>query len=132
MAGMHNIWDWQAYNRAGARVEAYHAMVFGANAEEADLPAGANASNFAGILTAPANNNTPATMRRVGMVNVKVSGTVHAGSYGYISGVDGRVAEVAASGTPGTYYAVCMFERDGVANDLVVASVIFPAMQVTL
>lgn len=132
MAGMHNVWDWQAYNRAGARVEAYHAMVFGANTGEVDLPAGANARNFAGILTAPANNNVPATMRRVGAVNVKVSGNVAAGEYGYISGVDGRVAQINATGTPGTYYAVCMFEHAGVNNDLVAASVIFPAIQVTL
>jgi len=132
MAGMHNIWDWQAYNRAGTRVEAYRAMIYGANTEEVDLPGGPNVPEFAGVLVFPANNDTPATLRRVGAVNVKVSGSVQAGNYGYISGTDGRVAQATVTGTPTTYYAVCMFEQAGNADDLVAASVIYPAIQITL
>lgn len=130
MPGEHQVYDVPMINKEGAAVSGGRAVVFSdANTDGFELPGGADDTKFCGfVVNDTVNDDVPGGVRRAGSLRVKVSGTVAKGKYGKISGADGRVDQVVDNATPTLQTAVCMFEEAGVANDLVVASVIYPTI----
>lgn len=132
MPGEHQVFDAPMINKQGAKVAGGLAVVFDASSTDGfKLPSSAEDPAFCGFTVADYNDGVPGAVRRMGSIRVKVSGTVNKGDYGVISGSDGRVKAIVTNATPVRQNVVCMFEESGVANDLVVASVIYPTIQIT-